>query len=655
MAVTAYDVVIPVRSASNDKFVEIIIPNNQTGVIGFDVSNNFGIRTIETNDISNNAITLSKLQQAPSTNRFLGRITSGAGNYEGISAGDAITIINTAITEKLNFSRLETLSNNTVLGNISGSTASPVSLSADNIVSILNTATVPIDSSVAPGSGGLPDIANNTLLGNTSGITGQPTEQSANNVITIVNSGTSTINLTRISTIANNTVLGNTSGGVSSPSAQTGDNLITIINTGSSGLINFERLTNVLQYRILGSITAGTNPVSALTMDNLISSLNAAGTTTLNTTIVPNDRLSEIPNNRFFGNVGGGVAVPQAITSDDGISIINNTGTTQFVLARIPSITYAKIQNISTNNRFLGRITAGAGVTEELNPDNAITILNTASTNTLNLGRIATITNNTVLGNTSGSTSSPSVQTANNLVDILNTATDYTLQKNKLIDVERKIRNYENWADFENGVNSTIYSSTTAGGSGAAVSATAANGFSNKIGIVQLITGTNNSGRATIISNTNIFQGGLGLLTFEAIGISFSNLNDGTNTYTIRIGFIDSATGDSTDGIYFEYNNTNANNWTMVTANNSTRTRTVTTGTAAANTSYNLKIVVNTVGTLATFYVDDVSVGTINTNIPTALSRLFGVGCVILKSAGGTSRTCNIDGMYINYQLTTTR
>lgn len=59
MAVTAYDVVIPVRSSDNSTFIEIIIPNNQNGILGFDGSNNFGIRTISTNDISDNAVTLS--------------------------------------------------------------------------------------------------------------------------------------------------------------------------------------------------------------------------------------------------------------------------------------------------------------------------------------------------------------------------------------------------------------------------------------------------------------------------------------------------------------------------------------------------------------------------------------------------------------------
>lgn len=46
-------------------------------------------------------------------------------------------------------------------------------------------------------------------------------------------------------------------------------------------------------------------------------------------------------------------------------------------IGQVPNdlITYAKIQNVSATSRFLGRITAGAGDIEELNPANAATLL----------------------------------------------------------------------------------------------------------------------------------------------------------------------------------------------------------------------------------------------------------------------------------------
>lgn len=44
------------------------------------------------------------------------------------------------------------------------------------------------------------------------------------------------------------------------------------------------------------------------------------------------------------------------------------------------AVTYAKIQNVSATNRILGRITAGAGVVEELTAANVMTILNGSTT-----------------------------------------------------------------------------------------------------------------------------------------------------------------------------------------------------------------------------------------------------------------------------------
>lgn len=294
----------------------------------------------------------------------------------------------------------------------------------------------------------------------------------------------------------------------------------------------------------------------------------------------------------------------------------------------------------------MGRITSGAGVIEELNPDNALTIINTASTNTLNLERIATIANNTLLGNTSGGTLSPTAQTPADITSLLTQANITTLR--------RRSQYYEYWTDFENGVAGSIFTATQTG-TGAVVSSTIANNVANQIGIVSFSTGTTNSGRASMITNTGIFQSNIGELIFEAINFRLSALNSGGQTFTTQIGFIDTATVDQVDGIYFEYNNTNVNNWTMVTASNSVRTRTITTGAFAANTSYNLKIIVNSSATLATFYVNDISVGTINTNIPTGLTRLFGAGAFILKSNGNTAITQTIDAIYIRQNLTANR
>jgi hypothetical protein len=81
-----------------------------------------------------------------------------------------------------------------------------------------------------------------------------------------------------------------------------------------------------------------------------------------------------------------------------------------------------------------------------------------------------------------------------------------------------------------------------------------------------------------------------------------------------------------------------------------------TTGTVVtAGQWYKLAVEVNAAGTLVTYYIDDVSVGTIATNIPTGVGRTFGPAVKIEKSAGTTARTFLIDYCQYFYHLTTSR
>lgn len=59
----------------------------------------------------------------------------------------------------------------------------------------------------------------------------------------------------------------------------------------------------------------------------------------------------------------------------DGSGNVTAAGTIQ-----AGAVTYAKIQNVSATSRILGRVTAGAGVIEELTPANVMTILNGSAT-----------------------------------------------------------------------------------------------------------------------------------------------------------------------------------------------------------------------------------------------------------------------------------
>jgi hypothetical protein len=69
-------------------------------------------------------------------------------------------------------------------------------------------------------------------------------------------------------------------------------------------------------------------------------------------------------------NISGAAAVTGTNTGDQTITLtgdVTGSGTGSFAATIANSaVTYAKIQNVSTNNRLLGRSTAGAGVVEEI-------------------------------------------------------------------------------------------------------------------------------------------------------------------------------------------------------------------------------------------------------------------------------------------------
>lgn len=89
----------------------------------------------------------------------------------------------------------------------------------------------------------------------------------------------------------------------------------------------------------------------------------------------------------------------------------------------------------------------------------------------------------------------------------------------------------------------------------------------------------------------------------------------------------------------------------------SNSTRTITTSSTAVSTTYvRLRIVVNAGGTSAEFFVNDVSIGTVSSNIPTGISRKLGAGTLAVKNAAsGSGRGTDIDYIAIEYPFTASR
>lgn len=169
------------------------------------------------------------------------------------------------------------------------------------------------------------------------------------------------------------------------------------------------------------------------------------------------------------------------------------------------------------------------------------------------------------------------------------------------------------------------------------------NGTEKALGVLQLDTGTTATGRATLNRSINTVQ--MGYCSFEQVWrLAVEELSTPTERFTVYCGFIDNTgSGDHSDGVYFRYrDDLNSGQWQCVCREGTIET--VVDTSVIVNTVYNIfRIVVNSNATQAMFYINDVLVATINSNLPSTQGNLTGVGAKIEKSVGSTQRNISID------------
>lgn len=173
------------------------------------------------------------------------------------------------------------------------------------------------------------------------------------------------------------------------------------------------------------------------------------------------------------------------------------------------------------------------------------------------------------------------------------------------------------------------------------------NGAQSHFGVIQGVMGTASptAARFSMGQSAAAITFGGGICVFET-SIQLSAIATASDDYKLWIGWIDNiaSTAESVDGVYIEYDRSSSANWRLVASNASTRTRT--TGTTAVSANWTrLKIIVNASASSAEFFVDDVSQGTVATNIPTA--NYCGIGVNMVKVAG-TAQNYNIKIDYIS-------
>lgn len=179
-------------------------------------------------------------------------------------------------------------------------------------------------------------------------------------------------------------------------------------------------------------------------------------------------------------------------------------------------------------------------------------------------------------------------------------------------------------------------------GTGADASTSSTGADETTIGLWQVETGTTNTGRSSLITQSGgvVIPGG----SIEcSMRIYIPVASNGTDQFAVYVGMGDqSGAGDMTDGAYFIYYTGVTPNWIISNAASSTRTATVT-GTAVAIASWvNLTVKVNAEGTAIDYFVNGSNVGSITTNIPTVNQRT-GLIFKIEKDIGTTSSVASID------------
>lgn len=213
------------------------------------------------------------------------------------------------------------------------------------------------------------------------------------------------------------------------------------------------------------------------------------------------------------------------------------------------------------------------------------------------------------------------------------------------------------FTDFNGGTVGPFTSTVSGTGASAQASAYLIDTTERPMGVMQIDTGTTATGRATIGSaaTANIIPTLGAALSVARLAVETAV--DGTNTFTVNSGFIDSSGGTRTDGVCWEYWWTGSAaefSQTRFAAAAATRTNT---GSPAATTNYIwLVVFVNPGWTRADFIYSNDSVdfsvaSSPTTGFPSNTQDTAWVAASMIKSAGTTQRNCSIDlaGSRVDY------
>lgn len=172
------------------------------------------------------------------------------------------------------------------------------------------------------------------------------------------------------------------------------------------------------------------------------------------------------------------------------------------------------------------------------------------------------------------------------------------------------------------------------------------------IGVFLLSTSTSTAGGSALSNTSYVVTFGFGFTITQTWRVALKDLSDGTDTFTVEVGFGNGFSSAPTIGAFFRYTHSvNGGKWQAVTVVGGVETAEDTGITAAVDGFHTFKIVGNDDATQVDFYIDGVKTNDITTNIPNDAAEIMGYNATIRKTAGATAK-----GIYVDYfDMTATR
>ena len=217
--------------------------------------------------------------------------------------------------------------------------------------------------------------------------------------------------------------------------------------------------------------------------------------------------------------------------------------------------------------------------------------------------------------------------------------------------------NQENFAliqsDFAEGIIFAEGVSAVSAGAGAGAFPVAVGLTADHPGVWQLNTGSTATGRVFVLSRVGAYQVGVGGETKFQSWLRLPFLSDAVNRFVARTGFFSiSLPNTITQGIGFEYQDDQGANWQAICDDAPGVETSVDTGILVVPGQwYKHALTIPADGSEVEFFIDDVSVATITTNLPTGIGFSHFVNMHLMKLIGVAARNYLLDA-YAVLQVT---